>query len=107
MKAAQAQAVYITKGWSNYTIPTFTPNEPIAILRLDGDWYESIMICLVHLFDKVAPGGVIILDDYHAWDGYRKATHDFLSQRSAVERIRCLGSVCYIIKANETIDGTD
>ena len=99
MTAAQARAVHIVKGWFSDTVPAFTSNEPIAILRLDGDWYESTMICLSHLFDKVAPGGVIILDDYYSWDGCSKATHDFLSQRSAVERIRALGSVCYLIKS--------
>jgi O-methyltransferase len=104
MTAAQAQAVHIVKGWFSDTVPAFTSDEPIAILRLDGDWYESTMICLTNLFDKVALGGVIILDDYYSWDGCSKATHDFLSQRSAVERIRALGSVCYLIKSAESID---
>lgn len=104
MKAARAQTVHIVKGWFNDTIPSFSPKEPIAVLRLDGDWYESTMVCLDHLFDKVSPGGVIILDDYYSWDGCSKATHDFLSRRSAVERIRALGSVCYLIKSGKTID---
>jgi hypothetical protein len=107
MIAAGAQAFHLVKGWFNDTIPGFRPPEPIAILRLDGDWYESTMVCLTHLYDRVAPGGVIILDDYYSWDGCSKATHDFLSQSSAVERIRAQGSVCYLIKSGKTTAGTN
>ena len=60
----------------------------IAVLRLDGDWYGSTMTCLEHLFDKVLPGGIVLMDDYYAWEGCSKAVHDFLSARSATEQIR-------------------
>jgi O-methyltransferase len=49
----------------------------IAILRLDGDWYESTKICLEKLYDKVIDGGVIIIDDYGHFIGAKNATDEF------------------------------
>lgn len=98
MRIAGATSFSLVKGWFNETVPKFKPPSPIALLRLDGDWYESTMVCLVHLFDEVAPGGIVILDDYYTWDGCSRALHDFLSKRSAVERVRSLGNVCFLEK---------
>ena len=98
MRIAGARSFSLIKGWFNETVPKFKPPSPIALLRLDGDWYESTMVCLVHLFDEVAPGGIVILDDYYTWDGCCRALHDFLSKRSAVERVRSLGNVCFLQK---------
>ena len=60
------------------TIPEQAP-EQIAILRLDTDWYSSTKHELEHLFSRLSPGGVLILDDYGHWDGARKATDEFLA----------------------------
>ena len=98
MRIAGARSFSLIKGWFNETVPNFKPPSPIALLRLDGDWYESTMVCLVHLFDEVAPGGIVILDDYYIWDGCSRALHDFLSKRLAVERVRSLGNVCFLEK---------
>src|SRR5690606_10553053 len=73
MRLAGAPNVHLVKGWFDQTLPNFQPKEPIAILRLDGDWYESTMCCLTNLFDKVAPGGVIMIDDYYVWEGCTRA----------------------------------
>jgi hypothetical protein len=99
MTLSGALSYQLVKGWFEKTLPSFRPPEPIALLRLDGDWYDSTMICLESLFDCVTPNGLIILDDYHVWDGCSRALHDFLSERSAVERIRSLGNICYLEKA--------
>jgi len=56
-------------------------------------------VCLKSLFAGVAPGGLIILDDYHTWDGCSRALHDYLSRQAAVERIHSLGNICYLHKA--------
>jgi O-methyltransferase len=76
------------KGWFENTIPSNKTIENIALLRLDGDWYESTYICLEHFYDKVVPGGIIIIDDYLTWDGCSKAVHDFLSKRKSSSKIR-------------------
>jgi O-methyltransferase len=99
MRMAGVRNVQLCKGWFEQTLPTFIPPCQIALLRLDGDWYSSTTVCLDNLFDRVAPKGLILLDDYYTWDGCSRALHDFLSRRSAVERIRNRGDVCYIVKA--------
>jgi hypothetical protein len=49
-----SENVIYHKGWFQDTLPADAGEiEKIAILRLDGDWYESIKICLEHLYDKV------------------------------------------------------
>ncbi len=52
---------------------------PIALLRLDTDWYESTRHELDHLFANMTPGGVLICDDYNFWMGHKKAIDDYFS----------------------------
>jgi hypothetical protein len=72
--------VVFTKGWFRDTLPTL-PVEQIAVLRLDGDLYESTIDALVHLEPKVAPGGFVIVDDYGGIEACRQAVTDY--RRSA------------------------
>jgi hypothetical protein len=55
---------------------------PIALLRLDTDWYESTKHELETLYDKLVPGGILIIDDYGHWSGSRKAVDEFISSRN-------------------------
>jgi O-methyltransferase len=98
MTLSGAQSFSLVKGWFKDTLPQFSPPEPIALLRLDGDWYDSTMVCLESLFKHVSPGGLIIIDDYYVWDGCSRATHDFLSRQSATERIQNYRGICYLEK---------
>lgn len=77
----------LVKGWFNETLPQTLPEEPIAILRLDADWYDSTIICLEHLYPKVAKGGLVLIDDYNLWDGCSKAIHDYLCKIGSASRI--------------------
>lgn len=106
MSMSPAKQVTFKKGWFSDTLPGFVPPAPIALLRLDGDWYDSTMQCLDALFPHVVPGGLIIVDDYYMWDGCSKAVHDFLSKHKRSERIRHtpLG-VCYIVRDDAPIEG--
>jgi hypothetical protein len=61
------------------TIPGEAP-PTIALLRLDTDWYESTRHELTHLFPRLSPGGVLIIDDYGHWQGARRATDEYLTQ---------------------------
>ena len=71
--------VHIVKGWFQDTLPAFKDEiGPIAILRLDGDWYESTRCCLENLYDQIVPSGYVILDDYGCWEGCKIATDEFL-----------------------------
>ncbi len=107
MKLAGIDSFHLVKGWFNETLPGFTLPASIALLRLDCDWYDSTMVCLESLYDHVVPGGLILVDDYYAWDGCSRALHDFLSRRSAVERIRNIGEVCYLQKSVLDVPLTD
>lgn len=71
--------IHFHKGWFQDTVPAQSPSiGKIAILRLDGDWYASTKVCLDHLFRKVVSGGFVIIDDYGAYDGCRKAVDEFI-----------------------------
>ncbi len=74
--------VHYHKGWFQETLPTDAKKiDKIAILRLDGDWYESIKICLEYLYDKVQKGGIIVIDDYGYYEGCTIAVDEFLLKR--------------------------
>ena len=72
--------VNILPGWFNATLPV-APVSSIAILHVDADWYESVKLVLDSFYDKVTPGGYVILDDYGMWDGCDKALADLVSER--------------------------
>jgi hypothetical protein len=57
---------------------TLHGDEPVAVAHLDGDWYESTLVCLERLGPRIVPGGRIVLDDYDQWEGCRKAVDEWL-----------------------------
>jgi hypothetical protein len=63
-------------GWFRDTLPR-APIEKIAVLRLDGDMYESTIIALSSLYPKLSRGGFVIVDDYGALANCRRAVEDF------------------------------
>ncbi len=63
-------------GWFSDTLPK-APIKKLAVARLDGDMYESTMDALTHLYPKLSPGGFIIIDDFGAVPGCRKAVTDY------------------------------
>jgi len=72
--------VKFLKGWFKDTLPN-APITRLAILRLDGDMYSSTMDALRCLYDKVSPGGYVIVDDYYSWPSCKQAVSDFLAER--------------------------
>lgn len=79
--------VRFLKGWFRDTLPN-APIEKLAVLRLDGDMYESTMDVLRSLYSRVPPGGFVIVDDYGAYAACRKAVHDFRDEHGVSEPIR-------------------
>jgi hypothetical protein len=67
------------KGKVEDSIPGQAPAQ-IALLRLDTDFYESTYHELRHLYPRLAPGGVLIIDDYGHWAGARKATDQYFAE---------------------------
>jgi hypothetical protein len=103
MRLSAATHFSLLKGWFDETIPTFKPPEPIAVLRLDADWYESTLTCLKHLYPHVAPGGVVIIDDYWEWDGCARAVHEFVFKHASggVPRIRQYENNVYLSSSRQ------
>ncbi len=72
--------IHFVKGKVEDTIP-HSEIKDIALLRLDTDWYESTKHELIHLYDRLVSGGVLIIDDYGHWSGSRKAVDEFFAER--------------------------
>lgn len=62
------------KGWFEETLPGF--RDPIDVALLDVDLLASVRTCLVHLFPRLSPGGVLFTQD-----GHLKATVRMLADR--------------------------
>jgi hypothetical protein len=60
---------------------TIDLHEPVAFAHLDGDWYESTMSCLERISPWISPGGRLVLDDYYAWSGCRRAVDEYFAGR--------------------------
>ena len=83
-----ADRVEVVKGWFEDTLPARRDEVgPIALLRIDADWYDSVRTCLDSLLDLVVPGGFVIFDDYYDWDGCAIAVHEALAAQHLPYRI--------------------
>ena len=58
--------------------------DSVAVLRLDTDWYESTRQELEHLYPRLVPGGVLIVDDYGHWQGARAGRRRVLRRPGVV-----------------------
>ena len=85
--------VRLLEGWFRDTLPTVGDRQ-WALVRLDGDLYESTMDGLVNLYPKLSPGGFLIIDDY-GWENCRQAVDDYRREHGigeAIERIDWVGA---------------
>jgi O-methyltransferase len=86
----------IMKGWFKDTLPTADVG-PIAILRMDADWYASTKEILDNLAKSVVSGGLIISDDYYVYEGCTRAINEYAAPRNWMIRQHWPGGVCHII----------
>ncbi len=75
-----ARHIHYVEGRVEDTVPGAAP-ESIAVLRLDTDFYESTLHEMRHLYPRLSPGGVLIVDDYHWWRGARQAVDEYLLEQ--------------------------
>ena len=80
------EQVQFLKGWFKDTLPA-APIKKLAVLRLDGDMYESTMDALVNLYPKLSAGGYLIIDDWGSVEGCRLAVQDYRNKNNIVEDI--------------------
>jgi O-methyltransferase len=75
--------IHYVEGRVEDTLPDVRPDR-VALLRLDTDWYQSTAHSMRHLYPLVAPGGVLLLDDYGDWPAVREAVHECLDDLGEV-----------------------
>ena len=80
------EQVRFLKGWFRDTLPS-APIDKLALLRLDGDLYESTRDALNALYHKVVPGGFVIVDDYGDFEPCRRAVDEFRNRHGITEPI--------------------
>jgi len=97
--------VRFLKGWFRDTLPT-APIKKLAVMRLDGDLYESTMDALVNLYTKLSPGGFVIVDDYNAVESCNAAVEDFRKERLITTELSMIpGSGAFWRKEAGQFDG--
>jgi O-methyltransferase len=72
--------LHFVKGMVEETIPDHAP-EQIALCRLDTDWYESTAHEMLHLYPRITPGGILLIDDYGHYMGARKAVDEYIEEQ--------------------------
>lgn len=82
------ERVRFLQGWFKDTLPA-APIEHLAVLRLDGDMYESTMDALVNLYPRLSVGGYVIIDDY-ALPGCRQAVDDYRTSQGITDEVRAI-----------------
>jgi len=80
-------------GWFQDTLPS-APVERLAVLRLDGDMYDSTMIALRSLYPKLSPGGYVIVDDYNAIRGCKQAVDEFRAEHAISAPLEAVDWTC-------------
>ncbi len=88
--------VHFHEGWFQHTLPV-TDIPPIAMLRLDGDLYESVECCMKYLYPKVVKGGVVLSDDW-VLKGEQDAIRDYFNGDLPDIRVTVDMGACYWIK---------
>lgn len=78
--------VRFLEGWFADTLPK-APIERLAVLRVDGDLYQSTIEALRTLYPKVSPGGYVIVDDYGGVPNARAAVDDFRAEAGLSEKL--------------------
>jgi hypothetical protein len=59
---------------------TLVVDRPVAVAHVDGDWYQSTMTCLERIVPRLSMGGRMVVDDYAAWSGCRRAVDEYFTQ---------------------------
>ena len=77
----------VLKGWFKDTLAKLDELQQISVLRMDADAYSSTTLILDGLYDKVSPGGIIIIDDWYAYAETRDAIADFRKKRGIKDKM--------------------
>jgi hypothetical protein len=86
----------------NETIPEYVKKNPalrISLLNLDTDIYEPAVTILEHLYPRIVPGGILVLDDYEIFSGETKAVDDYFKGKNIkIQRLSYARTPVYVVK---------
>jgi hypothetical protein len=89
VRYARPEQLQIVKGWFEDTLASSAEViGPIALLHADGDFYDPVKLTLEVLYDRISPGGWVVVDDYANWPGARKAVDHFRAERKIAEPLQ-------------------
>jgi O-methyltransferase len=77
----QPENVVVHQGFFPGTIPSGWEEKQFAFVHVDADLYEPILAALRYFYPKVPAGGMIVVHDYNAWPGSRRAVTEFLADK--------------------------
>lgn len=72
---------------------TLHPPGEVALAHVDCDWYDSVRVCIDRIAPQLAPGGIMIFDDYSSYSGCRRAVDEWMDEDSSIEKIFYLRSL--------------
>jgi Macrocin-O-methyltransferase (TylF) len=81
-----SERIVILKGMFSDTLPT-APIDRLALIRLDGDTYESTRDGLIHLYPKLSAGGYCIIDDYNSFPDCKFAVNEYRERNHIKDEI--------------------
>ena len=84
------------------TVPRYVRDNPqlkISLLNLDTDVYEPAVTILENLWERIVPGGVLMIDDYAVVPGETKAVDEFFKGRVNILKFPYAMTPCYVVKS--------
>jgi len=85
------------------TVPDYVEAHPelrISLLNLDTDIYEPARVILEHLYPRIVPGGLLVLDDYGTFPGETDAVDEYFEGAGMkIEKLPLAMTPCFIRKA--------
>lgn len=84
--AVDGERIRLVRGLFETTVPQ-SLGDTIAFAHVDCDWYDPVRLCLEALAPRLAPGAMVVLDDYNDYAGCRAATHDALDAHEALRLV--------------------
>ncbi|WP_321493259.1 TylF/MycF/NovP-related O-methyltransferase [uncultured Desulfobacter sp.] len=94
--------IELIEGDIRETIPEYLEKNPglrISLLNLDTDIYEPAKVILEHLYPRIVPGEILILDDYGVYPGENKAVEEYFSGKKIdLQKMPFAMTPCYLIK---------
>jgi hypothetical protein len=91
-----SENIKLVKGPVEETLPGTIPAS-IALLRLDTDWHSSTKHEMEHLYPRVSPQGIVILDDYGHYQGARRAVDDYILKLDKKPLLQRVDYSCYLL----------